>query len=263
MPGGPNGAALGPDGLCYVCNNGGFAWHEDAGGLRPAGQGPDYSGGRLERIDLRSGVVERLYDRTSGGSLRGRNDLVFDRAGGCWFTDAGKGRAREIDRGGVYYAAADGSGVREAVFPMLVPNGIGLSPDESRLYVAETATARLWAFDLSGPGEIARQPWPSPQGGTLLTTIEGNCGCDSLAVDAAGNICIAMLFDPGIRVIAPDGTQVEHVPMPDLYTTNIAFGGPGLRTAYITLSQSGRLVAMDWPRPGLRLNFTQDWAGGD
>jgi gluconolactonase len=43
--------------------------------------------------------------------------------------------------------------------------------------------------------------------------------------------------------------------MPDLHTTNICFGGPDLRTAYITLSGSGRLVACDWPRPGLPLNY--------
>ena len=50
--GGPNGAAIGPDGACYLCNNGGFRWHEDAQGLRPILQADDYSGGRIERVDL-------------------------------------------------------------------------------------------------------------------------------------------------------------------------------------------------------------------
>jgi gluconolactonase len=49
---------------------------------------------------------------------------------------------------------------------------------------------------------------------------------------------------------------VEHIPTPgDLYATNICFGGPDLRTAYITLSSTGKLVAMEWPRPGLPLDF--------
>jgi gluconolactonase len=78
---------------------------------------------------------------------------------------------------------------------------------------------------------------------------------DSLAVDGAGNICVATLANGGISVIAPDGSKVEHVPMPDMMTTNICFGGKDLRTAYITLSGTGRLVAMEWPRPGLALNF--------
>lgn len=255
LGGGPNGAAIGPDGAAYVCNNGGFRWHEDRHGLRPIGQGNDYSGGRIERVDLDTGAVKVLYAGTEHGRLRGPNDIVFDRAGGMWFTDLGKTRDRDMDRGGVYYAAADGSSIVEAVFPLLTPNGIGLSPDESRLYVAETHTGRLWAFDLEGPGRIRRRPFPSPNGGELLAGLPGYQLFDSLAVDAAGNVCVATLFNGGITVISPDGATIEHLPMPDLYTTNICFGGPELRTAYVTLSVSGRLVAFDWPRPGLALNF--------
>jgi gluconolactonase len=187
--------------------------------------------------------------------LRGPNDIVFDRTGGMWFTDLGKTRARDMDRGGVYYASADGCSILEAVYPMLTPNGIGLSPDERRLYVAETHPGRLWAFDLEAPGRIKPRPFPSPNGGELVAGLPGFQLFDSLAVDAGGNICVATLFNGGITVISPDGKEIEHVPMPDIYTTNICFGGPGLRTAYVTLSLSGRLVALDWPRPGHPLNF--------
>ena len=76
-----------------------------------------------------------------------------------------------------------------------------------------------------------------------------------MAVDSAGNVCIATLMTPGITVVSPDGSSVRRIPMPDLYTTNICFGGPDLRTAYVTLSTSGRLVAFEWERPGLRLNW--------
>src|ERR671921_639244 len=52
LGGGPNGAAIGPDGAVYVCNNGGFAWTTEADGChRPIGQASDYSGGRIERVD--------------------------------------------------------------------------------------------------------------------------------------------------------------------------------------------------------------------
>jgi len=73
-------------------------------------------------------------------------------------------------------------------------------------------------------------------------------------VDAAGNICEATLLTGAISVIAPDGRLVRQVPMGDPVTTNICFGGPDLRTAYITLSGTGQLVAMDWPEQGLQLN---------
>ncbi|MGH1503816.1 MAG: SMP-30/gluconolactonase/LRE family protein, partial [Acidimicrobiales bacterium] len=136
--GGPNGAAIGPDGKVYVCNNGGFEWHEVNGMLLPGNQPDDYIGGRIQRVDIETGEVEDLYTEVGGFGLRGPNDIVFDSTGGFWFTDHGKNRPRERDRGGLYYAKADGSEVREVVHPLLAPNGVGLSPDGSKLYVAET-----------------------------------------------------------------------------------------------------------------------------
>ena len=156
LGGGPNGAAMGPEDWCYVCNNGGFNWIETPSGRILPGEEPDnYSGGRIERVNLVTGVVEVLYTHCNGQPLRGPNDLVFDRTGGFWFTDHGKTRARERDRTGVFYAAADGSYIEEAIFPMEGPNGIGLSPAEDELYVAETPTGRLWAYELAGPGRLS------------------------------------------------------------------------------------------------------------
>ncbi|MCB2053081.1 MAG: SMP-30/gluconolactonase/LRE family protein [Geminicoccaceae bacterium] len=254
--GGPNGLALGPNGAFYVTNNGGFEFHEDEFGLRPTVQALDYSGGRLERVDASSGSVTVLHrDGGTGHPLRGPNDLVFDREGGCWFTDLGKRRARDLDYGGVYYAAPDGS-IREIAHPVMTPNGIGLSPDEKTLYVAETEGGRLWAFDIEEPGRIRRQPWPSPHGGRMLYTAGAAYErFDSLAVEESGNICVATLMNGGISVVSPSGDLVEFVRMPDPYTTNICFGGKDRKTAFVTLSSSGRLVAMDWPRAGLKLNF--------
>jgi gluconolactonase len=252
--GGPNGAAIGPDGKCYVCNNGGFEWHVEAGRKRPILQARDYRGGRIERIDLATGAVECLYRAAGEVPLKGPNDLVFDRQGGFYFTDLGKVRAREMDRGAVYYAKADGSAITEVAFPMVTPNGVGLSPDEKTLYVAETEPARLWSFDIVEPGVVRKEPWPSPHGGRLVAGVGGYQRFDSLALDAEGRICIATLINGGITVISPDGRHVEHHPMPDPMTTNICFGGLDLKTAFITLSWTGRLVAVDWPVPGLRLN---------
>ena len=255
LGGGPNGAAIGPDGLCYVCNNGGFKWHEDEFGLRPAGQSDDYSGGSIQRVDLKTGRFETIYRSVGPHPLRGPNDIVFDRQGGFWFTDNGKGRARELDRGGVYYARTDGSFIAEVIYPMLTPNGLGLSPNEDRLYVAETHTGRLWSFEITNPGQIERQPFPSPNGGTLLNGLPGFELLDSLALDSQGNVCVATLFKGGITVVSPAGQILRHVPLPDIFTTNICFGGPDLKRAYATLSHSGRLVSFPWPVPGLPLNF--------
>jgi len=253
--GGPNGLAVGPDGAFYVCNNGGFVWREEAGIRRPVGPAADYTGGRIERVDPRTGAVTVLYDRCGAHKLLGPNDIVFDRHGGFYFTDLGKARARDRDWGGVYYALPDGSRIVEIVHPILTPNGIGLSPDERTLYVAETETARLWAFDITAPGELRKAPFPSPHGGRLVAGLGGFQRFDSLAVEAGGNVCVATLVNGSVSVIAPDGRLVRQPAMPDLYCTNICFGGPDLRTAFITLSGTGRLVAMPWPEPGHRLNY--------
>ena len=255
LGGGPTGLALGPDGALYVCNSGGFEWHEQPGLLRPIGTPASYSGGRIERLDLRSGEFRTLYDRCGGHPLRGPNDIVFDRHGGFYFTDLGKVRARERDQGGVYYAQPDGSRIVEVVYPIMSPNGVGLSPDGETLYVAETEGGRLWAFDILDPGVVKRHPFPSPNGGRFLFSEAGFHRFDSLAVDAEGNICVATLMSGAITVIAPDGRLVRSVKMPDVYPTNICFGGDGLRTAYITLSGVGHLVAMPWQEAGLKLNF--------
>jgi len=253
--GGPNGAAIGPDGKVYVCNNGGFEWHDFGGLTVPGNQAKDYNGGRIERVDLATGKVEVLYTECDGHPLRGPNDIVFDAAGGFWFTDHGKTRERDRDRTGVFYATTDGKKIHEVVFPMDGPNGVGLSPDGKRLYVAETWPGRLWAWDVTAPGQVTGSEPFAPGGGKILVGLPGFQLFDSLAVDGAGNVCVATLASGAITVVSPDGSSVEQVAMPDPLTTNICFGGSDLTTAYITLSGTGKLVAMKWPRPGLRLNF--------
>ena len=252
--GGPNGAAIGPDGHCYICNNGGFKWHTSSNGLVfPGQQADDYSGGRIERVDLDSGKVEILYDDCAGFPLRGPNDLVFDRQGGFWFTDHGKVRDRDRDRTGVYYASIDGLSIEEVIFPLEGPNGIGLSPDERTLYVAETPTGRLWAYDLSGPGRLN-----SAQRPTMMAQIPDYHMFDSLAVDSLGNICVATLITGGITVHSADGTAARLVQMPDVLTTNICFGGENLATAFITLSTTGQLISCQWETRGHPLNFVDE-----
>lgn len=248
LDGGPNGAAIGPDGHCYICNNGGFIWHDRNGLTFPGDQPENYSGGRIERVNLATGAVETLYTHCAGNPLRGPNDIVFDQQGGFWFTDHGKNRPRDKDRTGVYYASIDGQQIKEVIFPLEAPNGIGLSPDEATLYVAETPTGRVWAFDIKAPGEL---------GGSrrMLAQLPDYHMFDSLAVDSVGNVCVATLITGGITVHSADGATARLIDMPDILTTNICFGGDNLQTAYITLSATGKLVSMPWHCPGLPLNF--------
>ena len=152
----------------------------------------------MERVDLKTGAVEVLYRGCGDVPLKGPNDLVFDAHGGIYFTDLGKRRPREMDIGAVYYAKADGSSITEVAYPMVTPNGIGLSPDGGTLYVAETEAARLWAFPIEAPGVVKKEPWPSPHGGRLVAGIGGYQRFDSLAVQEDGRICVATLINGGI-----------------------------------------------------------------
>ncbi len=251
---GPNGAAIGPDGMVYICNNGGFEWIEVDGALLPGLTPADYSGGSIQRVNLTTGAIETLYTHCGDEPLKGPNDIVFDEQGGFWFTDNGKRYARSEDVGAVYYAHCDGSFISEQVYPRSHPNGIALSPDGKTLYVSETMAGRVWGYEVTAPGVVDAPP------GLLNSTalLYGAPGFelyDSMAVEENGNICVAAVARGGITVISPDGKEVEHIPMPDPAPTNIAFGGPDMKTAYITLAVTGQLVAVDWARPGLALNY--------
>tara|TARA_B100001142_G_scaffold103613_1_gene105668 strand:+ start:2428 stop:3330 length:903 start_codon:yes stop_codon:yes gene_type:complete len=248
--GGPNGAAIGPDGALYVCNNGGFEWGENRGLTIPGLVGDDYSSGRIERIDLETGAVDVVYADVDGVPLKGPNDLMFDSTGGFWFTDHGKMRARTRDRGGLYYGKADGSSVREISFPLDGPNGVGLSPEEDRVYVAETHQGSILYWELDGPGELAGSPH-----GRFLARPAGRKLFDSLAMDAEGNVSVATIQTGGISTFTPDGEELDFFAVEDPLCTNICFGGADMKTAFITLSGTGKLIRSDWPRPGLVLPY--------
>lgn len=263
LGGGPNGAAVGPDGMVYVCNNGGcFDWQEVMGFTFPGPVPTTWTGGSIQRVDLDTGTVEAIYttSTTVDGEtipLRAPNDIVFDTDGGFWFTDHGVRHDRSSDITGLHYASTDGSSCIEKIHPVDAPNGVGLSPDGSMLYAAETHTGRVWQWPLVGPGEIdATKANPlGPGGGHLLAGLEGYQLLDSLGVDGDGWVCVATLANGGITSVSPDGAVVEHLAFDDPLVTNICFGGDGGRTAYVTLSGTGRLVRLDWPRPGLPLAF--------
>jgi gluconolactonase len=250
LGGGPNGAAMGPGDKIYVCNNGGFTWHDHGGVVIPGDAPDDYSGGSIQRVGLSDGKVDTLYRDCQGRPLRGPNDLIFDGAGGFWFTDHGKASQGRVDHGAIYYAAEDGSRIELVIDRLIGPNGIGLSPDGKTLYWAETMTGRLWARGIVGPGQLAPPKDPLRPGELIMTSVDFRL-FDSLKVEASGRICVGTLVTGGITVAQPSG-ESELVEFPEIAITNLAFGGQDLCDVWATASSSGRLYHLRWPRPGLK-----------
>jgi gluconolactonase len=282
--GSPNAVAAGPGGRLLICNSGGFVFvHLDMQG-RPVPPGtpnsicltldqPEgYISGSIQWFDPSTKQFGTLYSGFVKDGvmlpLKGPDDLVFDEAGGFWFTDFGKSRPRERDITGVYYAKADGSSIAEVLFPLNAPNGIALAPGGRRLYVAETYARRIHYWDLAAPGVLANPALAGvPQ--LLTASLPGQGILDSMKVDEQGNVYVATMLvkgnfpaqNGGVTVIAPSGEILDFIelavgnrfePLP----SNLCFGGANRRTAFITLGGSGRLVACEMRVPGLALEWS-------
>jgi gluconolactonase len=259
---GPNGAALDPSGgspdrrQVWVADNGGyFTWFQSGGLTIPAASSPDHRGGSLRLVTLGGAPDERQADvvttHCGDSALVSPNDLVVDAGGGVWFTDFGvQHDTAAADLPGVVFAPADGGPLVGVVWGTHQANGIGLSADGSELYVAETHSASLWRFSVTGPGQVANGGSPGQvHGGTLLHRAEG-CMFDSLAVDPDGFVCVATIGPGGgVTCVHPVTGEVRRVMAPDDLTTNVCFWSPaGLPVgAFVTLSSTGQLGHIaDW-----------------
>jgi gluconolactonase len=257
--GGPNGLAVLADGSLAVCQNGGSRWgtrpwpYDGPGSVplfTPIGPPDEPLTPQVQRIAGDGTITTLCTTDENGNALKRPSDIVADSTGSFYMTDFGATRGRTRELAGVLYGTADGA-LREIVYPVELPNGIALSPDESRLYVTETRTRRVWVFTLGGPGVVTA--WHSlttiPSGGPINFG-----GVDGCCVDGNGNLVAATLGTGGVTVVSPAGEILGQIPMDDPMTTNAAFGGVDGRTLFVTLGSSGRLMAVDgWPHDGIPL----------
>jgi gluconolactonase len=235
--GGPNGCALGRDGMLYVANNGGVEKGEEFVDVTRV-----HGVGCIQRCDPRTGGLETIFTAGSLGTFSGPNDIAVDGAGALWFTDPGHGDLKET-RGRIYRVLPEGK-------PEVVSdgyqycNGLAFTSDGSTLIVAETGSRTLWQCPVVNGGLGEREPFVRlPRGG----------GPDGLCLDSAGNVIVAGAFLGCVYVYDAQGSEIQAIEMPDKLVTNVAFGGEDLRTLFVTLTMNGEVVAIEWPVPGLRI----------
>jgi len=256
IDGGPNGLAVGPDNAIYICDNGGLSARLVDGKVVPGDPHAPRPLGSVKRLDLSNGDVTTLFTECDGLPLAGPNDIVFAADGSFWFTALGRETEGIMKLGGLYHAQPDCSSIT-CIAHGISLNGVGLSPDGSTVYAG--ATYQRWIVSFSADPTV-----PAPRGvgwiGNLVTSFPGRCLPDSLAIEADGTIAQGcVVSEPGIYRVDPiTGEHVARIEYGDNFVTNIAFGGADMRTAYITLSETGRLIRTRWDAPGLRLHYNLD-----
>ena len=188
-------------------------------------------------LDLATARVEPVLARRNSERFKGPNDLVFARNGDLYFTDQGQTGLHD-PTGRVYRLRPDGR------LDCLLnngpsPNGLALSPDEEVLFVAMTRDNAVWRLPLLPDGSTAKVG--------RFASFHGTSGPDGLAVDAAGNLLVAHASLGSVFVLSPQGEPVARIrSCRGATTTNLALGGPGGGTVFVTESETGAVLAAEW-----------------
>lgn len=230
----------------------------DAQGRLIACEGSDAqrSEPRLTRTDVKTGKVEVLADRYEGKRFNAPNDVTTDGKGRLYFTDpvpdatspVATSASERTGTPGVYRLDPDGKLTRILAGPDIEwPNGITISPDDRTLYFVEAnkverGTRAIRAFDLSAEGTVSRM--------RIHYNFYPGRSADGLSIDSKGNIYAAaglhrrrgthetLDTKPGIHVISPQGKLISFTSVPEDTITNCAFGGPDLKTLYVTAGKT-------------------------
>jgi gluconolactonase len=204
---------------------------------------------RVTRTDVKTGAIEVLADSCDGRPFVAPNDVTFDGKGRLYFTD--------LSGGAIYRIDPDRKVSRILFAPAIErPNGIVISPDDGTLYHVEANQAQggarmIRAYDLAGDGTVRNM--------RVLYNFYPGRSADGISIDTAGNIYAAAGLNrtrgtsetldtrPGIHVISPQGKLLRYYPILEDTVTNCAFGGPDMKTLYVTAGKTLFEIRVDIP----------------
>ena len=202
---------------------------------------------RITRTDLRTGQIEVLAENYQGQPFVGPNDVTIDGKGRLYFTD--------LPGGAVYRIDAPGQVARILAAPDIQrPNGIQIAPDDRHLYLieangAEGGARMIRAYDLDANGAVSNM--------RVHYNFYPGRSADGMSIDTQGNLYASAGMNQlrgtsetldtktGIYVISPQGKLLKFIPIPEDFITNNAFGGPDMKTLYVTAGKTLYKVRTD------------------
>jgi gluconolactonase len=195
---------------------------------------------RVTRTDLRTGTVEVLADNYQGKPFVGPNDVTIDGKGRLYFTDLTGVAVYRIDGPGHLTRILSAPDIQR-------PNGIQISPDDTQLYLIEANQA-------AGGARMIRAYDLKPDGTTGNMRVHYNFypgrSADGMSIDTQGNLYASAGMNQlrgtsetldtkaGVYVISPQGKLLKFIPIPEDFITNNAFGGPDMKTLYVTAGKT-------------------------
>jgi len=189
--------------------------------------------GQLVSVNVETKEITILTDKYEGNRYNAPNDLVVDKTGGVYFTDPLFRAPQPLPqkKQAVYYINPDGK-VKLLLDDLKAPNGIILSPDEKTLYVIPSMQKDMRAYPVISPGILGE--------GKIyceLSQAKGrnNSGGDGVSIDSKGNLYIAS--ELGIQVFNAKGKLLGIIEFPE-QPANVTFGGPDMKTLYVTARTS-------------------------
>lgn len=189
----------------------------------------------LWAIDVRGGTRRVIASRFGGKALNGPNDVYVMDDGGLYLTDPFYKRdwwahsASPQDVQAVYYLPPGGKALLRVAGDLRQPNGITGTPDGKTLYVADIGAGKTWRYRIMGDRSL---------GGKELFCAQGS---DGMTIDSEGNL---YLTGKGVTVYDPSGRRLGAIEVPEPWTSNVCFGGPGRDWLYVTASASAYRIRM-------------------